>query len=295
MMDFKDFIRCYHLPSIEDEGIALGEIRSLSLLDASSLLEFSGFHLMVFVITGEMEVEVMGKRYRLCRDCFMDVMHPCSHSLLSMSGDLHAFVLAMTGEYEAVLAKHLSWTAGGYALSRMENPVVPVDVSELARFVKNMYIIKRAFYDTANRFRISILKHYIWIFYAETVNILTKGAGGTEEETPMADRKRMLFVRFIDVLPQHVREKRSIDFYASLLCVSSQYLGRVVKEFSRKTVYAWITEYLLLEVTKMLEETSLSIQQISDELNFSDQAVLTRLFKKHKGVSPLQYRNGLVS
>lgn len=294
-MDFKDFIHCFHLPSIEDEGIALGEIRSISLLDTSSLLVFRGFHLMIFVITGEMEVEVMGKRYRLCRDSFMDIMHPCSHSLVSVSGDLHAFVLAMAGEYEAVLANRLFRTAGGYALSRMENPVVSVDVSELALFVKNMYIMKRAFYDTANRYRISILKHYIWIFYAEAVNVLTKGDGGAGENVLSADRKQMLFVRFIDALPQHVREKRSIDFYASLLCVSSQYLSRVVKELSRKTVYAWITEYLLQEVTKMLEETSLSIQQISDELNFSDQAVLTRLFKKHKGVSPLQYRNNLVS
>ncbi|RGX77202.1 AraC family transcriptional regulator [Bacteroides stercorirosoris] len=56
-------------------------------------------------------------------------------------------------------------------------------------------------------------------------------------------------------------------------------------------MYSWISQSLMCEVCKVLDETNIPISQIAEELNFSDQAVLSKFFKRYKGVSPLNYRN----
>lgn len=47
------------------------------------------------------------------------------------------------------------------------------------------------------------------------------------------------------------------------------------------------------EIVNLLINTDKTMQAIADELHFSDQAVLTKFFRRIKGVSPLQYRNGI--
>ena len=52
-------------------------------------------------------------------------------------------------------------------------------------------------------------------------------------------------------------------------------------------------EELVREIVNLLINTDKTMQAIADELHFSDQAVLTKFFRRIKGVSPLQYRNGI--
>ena len=40
-----------------------------------------------------------------------------------------------------------------------------------------------------------------------------------------------------------------------------------------------------------MDNTNLSIRQISENVGYSDQYFFSRLFKKHMGISPAGYRN----
>jgi AraC-like DNA-binding protein len=46
----------------------------------------------------------------------------------------------------------------------------------------------------------------------------------------------------------------------------------------------------MTEAKILLRNPSLSIQQIADQLNFSDQSSFGKFFKKHHRMSPLEYR-----
>ena len=52
--------------------------------------------------------------------------------------------------------------------------------------------------------------------------------------------------------------------------VTTQYLGRIVRQFTGKTVYHWICEALVREIAQLLSDTDASLQEISDQLHFSD-------------------------
>ncbi|MCD8264357.1 MAG: helix-turn-helix domain-containing protein [Tannerellaceae bacterium] len=64
----------------------------------------------------------------------------------------------------------------------------------------------------------------------------------------------------------------------------------VIKENSGRTATEWINNRIILEAKTLLYSTSMTIQQISDELSFSSQSSFGKYFKRAVGVSPKEFR-----
>jgi AraC-like DNA-binding protein len=64
----------------------------------------------------------------------------------------------------------------------------------------------------------------------------------------------------------------------------------VIKEASGTTANDWIDRYVVLEAKALLKSTGMTIQQISEELNFSSQSFFGKYFKRRTGMSPSEYK-----
>lgn len=95
---------------------------------------------------------------------------------------------------------------------------------------------------------------------------------------------------FMDLIRTHYKEHRGAEFYADKLCLTPKYLTKVIKENSGKSANDWIDDYVVLEAKALLKSTNMTIQQISDELNFPSQSFFDKFFKRHVGVSPKEYK-----
>ena len=62
---------------------------------------------------------------------------------------------------------------------------------------------------------------------------------------------------------------------------------------SERTAIQWIETFTILKAQHYLGSTKLSVKEIAYELNFPDQSVFGRYFKKHLGISPSAYRNNI--
>ncbi|MGM9788419.1 MAG: helix-turn-helix domain-containing protein [Candidatus Cryptobacteroides sp.] len=89
---------------------------------------------------------------------------------------------------------------------------------------------------------------------------------------------------------ENTKERREVNYYADKLCLSPEYLAHIIKSFSDKPISYWINKALIIQAKLYLLDETLSIQQISSLMNFSDQSSFGRFFKKHNGTSPAQYR-----
>ena len=103
-------------------------------------------------------------------------------------------------------------------------------------------------------------------------------------------RQEELFAAFIQTLALHHKQERSVAFYAGKLCVTPKYLSLLVKNVSNRTAGEWIDNYVVLEAKALLSSSTLSIQEISDRLNFANQSFFGKYFKQHVGISPTEYR-----
>ena len=102
-----------------------------------------------------------------------------------------------------------------------------------------------------------------------------------------------LYERFISMLNRLGTAKHDIKFYADRLLVTPNYLSRAVKSVSGKTVVEWINLLLIMESKMLLLHSNLTVKEISYKLNFPEDSLFCRFFKREVGVSPLSFKKQL--
>lgn len=95
---------------------------------------------------------------------------------------------------------------------------------------------------------------------------------------------------FMKLVKDNFRSERQLRFYSDKLCITPRYLSRVVKECTGFSAADWIERYVVLEARALLKSTNMTIQQISDDLNFPSQTFFGKYFKRRVGMSPKAYR-----
>jgi transcriptional regulator GlxA family with amidase domain len=98
---------------------------------------------------------------------------------------------------------------------------------------------------------------------------------------------------FSELLVKNIRTETNVGFYAEKLCISKQYLSLIVKEKMHVTVGTVMASMRIEVAARLLRDPELSIQQIAEQMSFSDQSSFGKFFKKHTGLSPLRYRQNL--
>ena len=85
----------------------------------------------------------------------------------------------------------------------------------------------------------------------------------------------------------HRQNKRSAS-----RCVFILALRTFRKNITGRPSSDWIESYTAQELIKLLNDSSLTLTQIVDEMHFSSQAMLTRYLKRTLGKTPSEYRKG---
>ena len=99
--------------------------------------------------------------------------------------------------------------------------------------------------------------------------------------------------KFMTLVAENFKTQRDIGFYADKLCVTSKYLSTMLKQETGMTALDWIEKHVVLYTKSCLSSTSMTIQEISDDLDFPSQSVFGKYFKRVEGISPKAYRQSL--
>lgn len=82
----------------------------------------------------------------------------------------------------------------------------------------------------------------------------------------------------------------AISFYASEIGISENYLSRLVKKSTGRSVGAWIEIVRIQRAKRLLTETSEPVIDIAAAVGIVDQSYFSRLFKKETGLTPSFFR-----
>lgn len=103
-------------------------------------------------------------------------------------------------------------------------------------------------------------------------------------------RRRSALRLFARLVESHYREHLPLTEYAHRIGLSVNYLNQLCREFHHCSALNVLHQRLILEAKRSLQYTSMTINQISDYLGFSDVTYFSRFFKKHLMLSPKAYR-----
>lgn len=82
----------------------------------------------------------------------------------------------------------------------------------------------------------------------------------------------------------------TVAAYAAEAGISENYLSRLVKQFTGRSVGAWIDIVRIQRAKRLLSSTSLPIIDIAASVGMEDQSYFSRLFKKEIGMTPSAFR-----
>lgn len=99
-----------------------------------------------------------------------------------------------------------------------------------------------------------------------------------------------LFFKFFQLLKENFRNEHEIRFYSDKLGITPEYLSRIVRKITDKTVKHFLDRMLITEASRQLIHSDMSMAELAAYLNFATSASLSKFFKNHKGISPLKYR-----
>ncbi len=206
-------------------------------------------------------------------------------SLESVTPDFDADVMILSSQFMESLLVYLKGTIP-VRFGMMRQIVFKID--EQAKQMQMIFIkaVQHVLKQTDNPFRLQMVQHVMMaIFYASDAP-----QSMSNKSDVIRSNADVLSKQFLELVKENFRKERQLKFYADALCITPRYLSRVVKECTGSSAADWIERYVVLEARALLKSTTMTIQQISDELNFPSQTFFGKYFKRRVGMSPKDYR-----
>ena len=172
-----------------------------------------------------------------------------------------------------------------------DKPIISITPDELAiqQHLHAAIISKQA--QSHSPYKDNVLEALYQSVLYETLSIYTSHMDKDNSVDGRLRRKEDVFYRFLLLVEECFIKERSVNYYAEKLNITPKHLSAVAKETSGHTAGEWIDSYVILEAKMLLQNSEMSIQEISSRLNFANQSFFGKYFKHHTGVSPKAFRS----
>lgn len=94
----------------------------------------------------------------------------------------------------------------------------------------------------------------------------------------------------IEYICEHKSENVKLDKMAKLCHISPSYFSRLFTKETGDNFSNYASKLKIEWAKSLLEESDMHINEISDELGFSEVGYFIKRFKKYEGVTPFLYR-----
>ena len=234
---------------------------------------------------GSADLKINMRDYHIEAPAVLLVLNDQIYQSAGHSEDLRSKVILMSRSFSDSLFAN-SGEILPLKSSIMKNPVMKIENEENV-FGQFFQLLQNIAASPRQEFKIESARHLTLSMFYGYSHLKHE----VNEVKCTNSRQEEIFTKFTELLERHHKKEREIAFYADKMCMTSKHLSQVIKDYTGKTALGLIEEYVISEAKSMLLSTTMSIQQISDELNFPSQSVFGKYFKRVAGISPSEYRN----
>ncbi len=113
----------------------------------------------------------------------------------------------------------------------------------------------------------------------------------TSSNTTTCDQRILEVLLYIE---QHISERVELSSLAAITKLNPTYLSNLFTAKMGVPLIRYINGRRVANAIRMLRDKSLSIKEIADRLGAENPLIFSRLFKRHTGRTPLEYRTQLL-
>lgn len=223
---------------------------------------------------------VDSKEYKLSKNNV--VVLPENHIINNLSPSLmrESNVIAVSVDYILNMPSPIDTSIFSYSRYMSVIKIAEEKFDDLQSYYRFIYKESKE----NSKYRMEIIHS---IFFALILEILAEYEKLIEIGDGASDIKaNNLSDRFFQLLATNYKKSRSVKFYAERLNLTPKYLSTAIKRVTGRPILDWIHEAILIDAKMLLRTTDMTVQEISEQLNFSSPSAFVQFFKKHTGKTP---------
>ena len=102
--------------------------------------------------------------------------------------------------------------------------------------------------------------------------------------------EKVIIERILDIMSECLYSSFSIDYLCSMLNYSKTYLSTVFKNHQGVSIMSFYNSLKIKEAKKLLGRNGYSVSETARILNYNNPYYFAKVFKKHEGIPPSEYR-----
>lgn len=247
-----------------------------------------GSYIIITIRQGYLKLKVNLQELEVHKGQFLVMSPGCIFKHLVVSEDCRYTGVVFDENFVANIHKSLGMQV--HLTERYNHYSVQSMSDEVSEHNLQMYkLVSQEIREPDHAYKAHIVQRYceIWFLKNQAIDANLREPAEIKKQLK---RKELIFHDFLTLLEANYKHERSIGFYAERLCLTPKYLSTTIKEVSGKLGLQWIDEYVALEAQALLRDSTMSVKQVSEELNFPSQSMFGRFFKKMTGYTPKQYK-----
>jgi AraC-like DNA-binding protein len=135
------------------------------------------------------------------------------------------------------------------------------------------------------------------MIYSRLISILVLICRNRTTENMVYENKSSIQLKYskiilsiYDYINNHFNENITLDQVADLAGFSKYHFSRIFRQYADTSFYQYLNNRRILQATKLLMGTDMSIMEVSMQCGFSSISSFIRMFKIHKGCTPSEFK-----
>ncbi|HYK76810.1 MAG TPA: helix-turn-helix transcriptional regulator [Daejeonella sp.] len=246
--------------------------------------------LFILVLSGKGKIEINFKENQVGANDIILLSFGHFFKIIEMDSDFKCFTLYISKDYiNEMYSADMIYKRIKYGVKMHRTPLLNLKENEAYLLTRRMLFIDEVIEEPAHLYYQEMILNALLTFFLDLSNIIEKDT--VHLSNSVLSRDEIYFQKFLELLVDHYKEQHLVDYYADNLHITPHYLTLIVKRLSGQTVSDLIFQLIFSEAKLLLQQAELSIQQIAEQLYFSDQSAFGKFFKRNSGLSPKAYRS----
>ena len=276
--------KVYHCSYIDNDMMLFNEVSQLPIPMEPRRM---GCKLFALCTQGKAQYSVDTVEYTVYANDMMIISEGQITDDVMLSRDFNGMGIIVSDDFFNEIVKDVHELSTLFLFTRA-NPVCHLTQQECDNIVDYFRMLKQKTDDLKHHFRRETVRSLLTTMIYDLSNIIFRMQNTVDRRQT---RGEAIFTQFLQLVELNFRHERRVSWYAKQLCISPKYLSEIIKQVSRRTPNDWIDNFVTLEIRVLLRNSTKSIKEIAQELNFPNQSFFGKFFKEHVGLSPSQYRN----
>lgn len=246
--------------------------------------------IFLLVSNGSVNISLGNQSCEMKAPAYLDILDTMTLKMTNFNSDLRAWCLFITFEFACESLKNLRPGPLNRMTERQTIPIRIFSAQDNALIENQLCLLKDTLSTQTHYYRQELAQLYFKSFSLELGNIMFAQEKNVEQSASYISKQDLIILNFMKLVSTHFATEHQLEFYANALCISVKHLTRTVRKMTGKTPHTIICDEILGHALHMLDDDSIPISRIAEELHFADQASFCKFFKAQKKKSPMEYR-----